>query len=39
MLGIILLLAAGKAATRIARNRRHDTPLVLEVRDDTPGVG
>jgi len=39
MLGLILLSAAAKATTRIARNRRHDAPLVLEIRDDTPGVG
>lgn len=38
MLGLILLLAAAKATTRIARNRNHDVPLVLEIRDDTPGV-
>jgi hypothetical protein len=39
MLGLILLLAAAKATTRIARNRRRDVPLVLEIRDDTRGVG
>ncbi len=39
MLGLILLLAAAKATTRIARNRRHDVPLVIEIRDDTPGLG
>jgi hypothetical protein len=39
MLGLILLLAAGKAARQIARNRSHDAPLVLEIRDDTPSVG
>jgi hypothetical protein len=36
MLGLILLLAAGKAAARIARNRRHDAQLFLEIRDNTP---
>ena len=38
MLGLILLLAAVKTGTRIARNRRHDVPLVVQV-DDRPGVG
>ena len=38
MLGLILLLAAAKATKRVVRNRRHDVPLVLEIRDDTPGV-
>ena len=39
MLGLILLFAAGRAATRIARNRRHGIPFVVDVRDDTPATG
>jgi hypothetical protein len=39
MLGLILLFAAGKSATRIARNRRHRSPFVVDVRDDTPTPG
>ena len=39
MLGLILLFAAGRSATRIARNRRHGIPFVVEVRDDTPASG
>ena len=38
-LGVVLLLAAGRAATRIARNRRHGIPFVVDVRDDTPTTG
>jgi hypothetical protein len=38
MLGLILLLTAVKTGTRIARNRSHDVPLVVQV-DDRPGVG
>jgi hypothetical protein len=38
MLGLILLLTAVKNGARIARNRRHDVPLVVQV-DDHPGVG
>jgi hypothetical protein len=37
MLGLILLLTAAKNGARIARNRRHDVPLVVQV-DDHPGV-
>lgn len=39
MLGLILLAAAAKAATRIARSRSQDLLLVLESRDDTRGIG
>ena len=39
MLGLILLFAAGKSATRSARNRRHRIPFVVDVRDDTPTTG
>jgi hypothetical protein len=39
MLGLILLSAAGRSATRIARNRRHGIPFVVDVRDDTPSTG
>jgi hypothetical protein len=39
MLGLILLGAAGSSATRIARNRRHGIPFVVEVRDATPAAG
>jgi hypothetical protein len=39
MLGLILLLAAAKTATRIARNRDHDVPLVLKIHDNTPSAG
>jgi hypothetical protein len=39
MLGLILLLAAGRSAARIARNRRHRIPFVVDVRDDTPATG
>jgi hypothetical protein len=39
MLGLMLLFAAGKSATRIARNRRHGIPFVVDVRDDTPTTG
>jgi hypothetical protein len=39
MLGLILLFAAGRSATRIARNRRHGIPFVIDVRDDTPTTG
>ena len=38
MLGLILLLIAVKTGTRIARNRSHDVPLVVQI-DDRPGVG
>ena len=38
MLGLILLFAAVKTAARIARNRRHDVPLVVQI-DDRPDVG
>ena len=38
MLGLILLLAAVRTGARIARNRRHDVPLVVQI-DDRPGVG
>jgi hypothetical protein len=37
MLGLVLLLTAGRAGLRTARRSRvHDTPLFLEVRDDGP---
>ena len=36
MLGLILLLIAGRAVARNARNRGRDVPLVLEIRDDAP---
>jgi hypothetical protein len=39
MLGLTLLFAAGRSATRIARNRRHGIPFVIDVRDDTPTSG
>ncbi len=39
MLGLILLFAAARSATRIARNRRHEIPFVIDVRDDTPTTG
>jgi hypothetical protein len=39
MLGLIFLLAAGRAAARIARSRRHRIPFVVDVRDDTPATG
>jgi hypothetical protein len=39
MLGLMLLFAAGRSATRIARNRRHGIPFVIDVRDDTPTTG
>ena len=38
MLGLILLLTAVKTGARIARNRSHDVPLVVQI-DDRPGVG
>ena len=38
MLGLILLLTAVKTGARIARNRSHDVPLVIQI-DDRPGVG
>ena len=38
MLGLILLLTAVKTGARIARNRRHHVPLVVQI-DDRPGVG
>ena len=39
MLGLILLVAAARSATRTARNRRHGIPFVVDVRDDTPATG
>jgi hypothetical protein len=36
MLGLILLLAAGRATARMARNRRRGIPFVVDVRDETP---
>ena len=39
MLGLILLFAAARSATRTARNRRHAIPFVVDVRDDTPATG
>ena len=39
MLGLILLSAAARSATRTARNRRHGIPFVVDVRDDTPATG
>ena len=38
MLGLILLLTAVKSGARIARSRKHDVPLVVQI-DDHPGVG
>jgi hypothetical protein len=38
MLGLILLLTAVKTGARIARNRKHDVPLVVQI-DDRPGAG
>jgi hypothetical protein len=38
MLGLILLLTAVKTGARIARNRSHDAPLVVQI-DDRPSVG
>jgi hypothetical protein len=38
MLGLILLLTAVKTGARMARNRGHDVPLVVQI-DDRPGVG
>ena len=38
MLGLILLLTAVKTGVRMARNRGHDVPLVVQI-DDRPGVG
>jgi hypothetical protein len=38
MLGLILLLTAVKTGARMARNRSHDVPLVIQI-DDRPGVG
>jgi hypothetical protein len=38
MLGLILLLTAVKSGARIARSRRHEVPLVVQI-DDHPGVG
>jgi hypothetical protein len=39
MLSLVLLFAAGRAATRIARNRRRGIPFVVDVRDDTSATG
>jgi cysteine synthase len=39
MLGLILLIAASRSAMRIARNRKHGIPFVIDVRDDTPSTG
>jgi hypothetical protein len=39
MLGLMLLFAAARSATRTARDRRHAIPFVVEVRDDTPASG
>ena len=39
MLGLVLLFAAARSATRATRNRRHAIPFVVEVRDDTPATG
>ena len=39
MLGLMLLFAAARSATRTARDRRHAIPFVVEVRDDTPAPG
>ena len=38
MLGLILLLTAVKTGARIARNRSHDVPLIVQI-DDRPRVG
>ena len=39
MLGLVLLIAAARSATRTARNRRRAIPFVVEVRDDMPPTG
>jgi hypothetical protein len=39
MLGLILLLAAVKSGARMARNRRYNVPLVVEVSDSHPPRG
>jgi len=39
MLGLILLVAAARSATRSARDRKHRIPFVVDVRDDTPTTG
>ena len=39
MLGLILVLAAGRSAARVARNRRPRVPFAVDVRDDTPAAG
>jgi hypothetical protein len=39
MLGLILLLTAAKSGARIARNRRYNVPLVIEVSDSHPQQG
>jgi hypothetical protein len=39
MLGLMLLCTAGRSTSRIARNRRHGIPFVVDVRDDTPTTG
>jgi hypothetical protein len=38
MLGLILLLTAVKTGARMARSRKHEVPLVVQI-DDHPGVG
>jgi hypothetical protein len=38
MLGLILFLTAVKSGARIARSRKHDVPLIVQI-DDHPGVG
>jgi hypothetical protein len=38
MLGLVLFLTAVKSGARLARSRRHEVPLVVQI-DDHPGVG
>ena len=38
MLGLVLLLTAAKTGARIARNRRNDVPLIVQI-EDPPRVG
>jgi hypothetical protein len=38
MLGLVLLLIAAKTGARMARNRSHDVPLVVQI-DEPPSVG
>ena len=38
MLGLVLLLTAVKSGARMARSRKHEVPLVVQI-EDHPGVG